>query len=205
MQKDGSSEQTSSSSNGKGSVLVVDDEPQLAGMHAMMLEQEYEVMTAVSADEALEILTSDTDVVLIDRRMPGMSGDELARRIRAMGNETRIAMITAVNPDIDVLDVPFDAYIIKPVRKRDLLDIVDHLYHRQRYSAQVQELLTISTRLAAIETSLPEQELQSIEEYSYLRDRRDELLRSTHHRLSTVLEASQDRLVYRDLFGSIPG
>ena len=205
MQKDGSSEQTSSSSNGKGLVLVVDDEPQLAGMHAMMLEQEYEVMTAVSADEALEILTSDTDVVLIDRRMPGMSGDELARRIRAMGNETRIAMITAVNPDIDVLDVPFDAYIIKPVRKRDLLDIVDHLYHRQRYSAQVQELLTISTRLAAIETSLPEQELQSIEEYSYLRDRRDELLRSTHHRLSTVLEASQDRLVYRDLFGSIPG
>lgn len=194
-----------SSSNLTGSILLADDEPQLVGMYSSMLEHRYEITTATNGEEALRYLTDSIDVVLLDRRMPGMSGDEVAREIRTRGYDTRIAMVTAVEPEIDVLEVPFDAYVVKPVRKRDLETVVDHLYQRNRYSAEMQELLTVSARLAAIESRKSADELRHIDEYLHMRDRRDALIESTRERLDDVLEWDDHTLIYRDFFGTVTG
>jgi CheY-like chemotaxis protein len=61
----------------EGTVLVVDDEPQLAELYSMQLAEEYEVRTATGGPEALDLVDEEVDVALLDRRMPRMSGDEL--------------------------------------------------------------------------------------------------------------------------------
>ncbi len=186
-------------------VLIVDDEPELVGMHATMLEDRYEVKTATRGAEALDRLDPTVDVILMDRRMPEISGDELAQEIRARDFDVKIALVTAVEPELEVLKVPFDAYVVKPVRKRDLREIVEHLHDRRQYSAEIQELLTVSARLAAIETSHAISKLEAHPEYRQLRERRDTLLADTHTKVTDILDWDQHHLFFRDLFGSVTG
>lgn len=186
-----------------GRVLLVDDEPHLLGMYAAMVEDQYAVKTATSGERALEVIDDEVDVALLDRRMPGMSGDELARTIRERGFECRIAMVTAVEPELDVLEIPFDSYLVKPVRQDNLLDLIDHLLTRKQYSKEVQEFLAVSSRLATIESQHSVQELTSHEEYQDLVERCEELRELTQHRLEDVLESGEGELMYRDLLDSV--
>jgi DNA-binding response OmpR family regulator len=89
-------------------VLVVDDEPDVADSYAAFLRDRYDVRTAYGGEPALAALDEDIDVVLLDRRMPDMFGDEVLESIRGRGFECRVAMITAVDPDVDIIDMEFD-------------------------------------------------------------------------------------------------
>ncbi|MDY7082664.1 MAG: response regulator, partial [Halobacteria archaeon] len=62
---------------GEPTIVVVDDEQAVADMYYEWLEGEYDVKKAYDGEEALEKIDQDTDLVLLDRRMPGMSGDEV--------------------------------------------------------------------------------------------------------------------------------
>ncbi len=62
------------------SVLIAEDEPDLANLYTSRLEERYDVRTAYDGTEALEAIDGDIDVVLLDRRMPGLSGDLASRR-----------------------------------------------------------------------------------------------------------------------------
>ncbi len=110
----------------KATVLLVDDEPNLVRLYAEWVKGSYDVRTATSGAEALELI-DDVEAALLDRRMPGMSGDELLDEIRDRGYDCPIAMVTAVDPDRDVVELPFDKYVTKPVEKADLLDALDGL------------------------------------------------------------------------------
>ncbi len=66
-------------------VLVVDDEQGLADLYANWLEDRYTVHTSYNGTDALETLSQEIDVVLLDRRMPDMSGDEVLTEIRNRG------------------------------------------------------------------------------------------------------------------------
>jgi DNA-binding response OmpR family regulator len=57
--------------------------------------------------------------------MPGLSGDEVLTQLRDRDLRTRIIMVTAVDPDLGVLDMPFDDYLSKPVERADLHAAVD--------------------------------------------------------------------------------
>ena len=111
-------------------LLVVDDYPEnLVSMRALLQREDWQVITATSGLEALELLLAhDVDLVLLDVRMPGMDGFEVARLMR--GNQrTRMTPIifltaTAQSPAavlegyasgaIDYLFKPFDPHILKP-------------------------------------------------------------------------------------------
>src|SRR5277367_2663234 len=77
-------------------VLFVDDDPPvLAGLKRTTWSEPYEVRTAKSGAEALEILAStEIDVVVTDQRMPGMSGSELLGQVRATHPATIRIMLT---------------------------------------------------------------------------------------------------------------
>ncbi len=81
-------------------VLVVEDEPDLADLYATWLRGEYRVRVAYGGREALEKLDDEVEVVLLDRRMPDLSGDEALKEIRERGFDCRVAMVTAVEPDL---------------------------------------------------------------------------------------------------------
>ncbi|ODR81791.1 DNA-binding protein [Haladaptatus sp. W1] len=173
-------------------VLIVDDEHAITDLHARWLEDSYEVRKAYNGTEALETIDEDVDIVLLDRRMPDRSGQEVLDEIREQAFDCRVAMVTAVEPDFDILELGFDAYICKPVSDPEQLrEIVASLEIRSTYDSQVQELLALSSKKAALEERKESDELSKNEDYTELETR----LASLRNELSsTAMELDDDDL-----------
>jgi len=169
---------------GEATVLLVDDEPTLVDLYETFLSGEYDVRTAMGGTEALEVIDESVDVALLDRRMPELSGDEVLAEIRARDLDVRTAMLTAVEPDVDIVDMSFDDYKVKPVDRSDLVGTVEVLLERATYDDQSQEFFSLASKKAALGVSGND----DTEEYERLteelEDRREEIDR-TLDRLST--------------------
>ncbi|MCQ4334684.1 response regulator [Natronomonas sp. F2-12] len=111
-------------------VLLVDDERELLDIYEMWLDEEYTIRTAGGGKEALEAFDGDVDAVLLDRRMPGMSGDEALEKLREDGHDIPVVMVTAVEPDEGIVELPFDEYVVKPADRSELLGTIDRALAR---------------------------------------------------------------------------
>lgn len=108
-------------------VLIVEDNTELRSMYSEWLSRAYQVRGAGTATSALEQFDEFVDVVLLDRHLPDRNGSELLTEIRTRRGQCRVAMVTGIKPDFDLLEMDFDAYVTKPVRESDLVDLVDSL------------------------------------------------------------------------------
>jgi DNA-binding response OmpR family regulator len=153
---------------GDPTVLVVDDEPEITALYGEWLADTYDVRRAYSGEEALEEVDERVSVVLLDRRMPDRSGDEVLAEIRERGLDCRVAMVTAVDPDFDILEMGFDDYLVKPVSRDELFEIVERLLRRVDYDDAVQRYFSLASRKATLEDEKPAAELESNEEYAAL-------------------------------------
>jgi len=150
-------------------VLIVDDERPITDAYAEWLAERYAVRTAYSGSEALDELDDAVDVVLLDRRMPDLSGEDVLDVIHDRDLTCRVALVSAVEPDFDILELGFDAYLEKPVSKaEELLEIVKTLLKRSTYDAQMQRFLSLANKKAALETKKSPEELDASEEYADL-------------------------------------
>ena len=156
-------------------VLVVDDEAEVADVYALRLRGEYDVETAYGGTAALETVDDSFDVVLLDRRMPDVPGDDVLPAIRDRGLDIRVIMITAVDPDFDIVEMPFDDYLCKPVEKRDLVGAIDQQLTATRYDERLTEYLEVTSKLALLEAEKSAAELDGNEQIGELRDRADRL------------------------------
>lgn len=112
--------------DGTPRVLMVDDQKEVADAYALRLEGVADVRVAYGGQEALSMVETETpDVILLDRHMPILSGDEVLRRLRDRECATRIVMVTAIDPAVDILEMPFDDYLSKPVERDDLRAVVN--------------------------------------------------------------------------------
>jgi len=93
-------------------ILVVEDDPRFRGLVSTRLDRDgYDVYTAATADEALAILrfvhrgwpTDNLELVIIDHHLPGGSGLEVLRQLRAERDGTPALLMTAY-PDRNVID-----------------------------------------------------------------------------------------------------
>jgi DNA-binding response OmpR family regulator len=176
-------------------VLVVEDEPDLADLYAAWLGDEYRVRTAYGGQEALEVLDevgNDVDAILLDRRMPGLSGDEVLSAVRERGIDCRVAMVTAVEPDFDILKMGFDDYLVKPVTSDTLRDTVAGLLRRGEYDTEMQELFSLTSKKAMLEAEKSATELADNEEYQRLTGRIEELRSRADESLEAVTEDEDD-------------
>jgi DNA-binding response OmpR family regulator len=107
--------------------------------------------------------------VLLDRLMPGISGDEVLERIRDRDLSVRVAMVTAVEPDFDVLEMGFDDYVVKPLFREDVRRLVRGLLERNEYDRHLSALFALASKLAALESHKTEEELDESEEYTRLK------------------------------------
>jgi len=155
-------------------VLVVEDELLLLDIYVNWLEDQYEVRAAGSGEEALE-QCDDVDVVLLDRLMPGQSGDEVLAVLRDRGATVQVAMVTAVEPDFDILEMGFDAYLSKPIRSEQLHETVENLLERSEYDSVLQEYYSLVEKQATLEASKSNAELEESDEYDELESEIDEL------------------------------
>jgi two-component system response regulator AdeR len=149
-------------------VLIVEDERDVAETYELWLEGDYDVRTARSGDEGLARLDDAVDVVLLDRRMPGLSGDELLERIRERGLDCRVAMVTAVEPDFDILEMGFDTYLSKPVRQEQLRETVEALLTRSEYDSLLRRYYALVETRATLEATKDEKALAESAEYRRL-------------------------------------
>jgi DNA-binding response OmpR family regulator len=157
------------------SVLIVDDEREVADIYALRLQDEYKTDVAYGGEAALEAVDENTDVVLLDRRMPDKSGDDVLETIRERGLDARVIMITAVDPDFDILDMPFDDYLCKPVEKTDLIEAIDQQLTAREYDSRLSEYLEVTSKLALLEAEKPDAAIESHDELATLQQRADRL------------------------------
>ena len=181
-------------------VLVVEDEPDLADLYAAWLGDEYRVRTAYGGHEALDELDEaddEVDAILLDRRMPGLSGDEVLTAVRDRGVDCRVAMVTAVEPDFDILEMGFDDYLVKPVTSDTLRETVEGLLRRGEYDTEVQELFSLTSKKAMLESEKSASDLADNEEYQRLTARIDELRERADESRDAVASDEDD---YEKLF-----
>ncbi|WP_276272775.1 response regulator transcription factor [Haloarcula litorea] len=164
-----------SESTGDATVLIVDDEEEVADVYALRLRNQYTTETAYGGEAALDRVDDDVDVVLLDRRMPAVSGDDVLDRIREREVDTRVIMITAVDPDFDIIDMPFDDYLCKPVEKEDLVAAIDQQLAASRYDDRLSEYLEVTSKLALLEDEKTPQTLDDHEDIEELEARAERL------------------------------
>jgi len=149
-------------------ILVVDDESGLADLYTVWLSDNHDVDTAYSGAEAMEKVDGDTDIVFLDRRMPQMSGDEVLAAIRDQGLDCQVAMVTGVNADFDIIDIPFDDYLSKPVSKDDLVAVIERLHRRSTYDDALQSYFSLVSRQATLQAEKQPEQLAGNDEYTQL-------------------------------------
>ena len=115
-------------------VLVVDDDRAHVGMLALMLGQEgYDIETAYDGEAAVrKHQETGPDLVVLDRTLPRLTGDEVCRRIRATAT-TPILMLTGLKgaeQRAAMLDAGADDYLEKPFDRRELVSRVRALLRR---------------------------------------------------------------------------
>ena len=154
----GATPDTMARDGGDVRVLVVDDEREVADAYALRLRDCCAVSTAYGGEAALEAVEEGpVDVVLLDRHMPGTSGDEVLATLAERGFEGKVVMVTAVDPDFDVLALPFDDYLCKPVDREDVRAVVDQQRRVLAYETLGDYFAAASTRaVLAAETSAGE-------------------------------------------------
>ena len=108
------------------SVLVIDDDVALRDTIGMMLEAEgfYPALAEDGKVGVLQALTMTPDLVLVDLRMPGLSGIEVCKQIRAAGMKTPLIVLSASGDEIDkvlLLEIGADDYVVKPFGTRELM------------------------------------------------------------------------------------
>lgn len=159
------------------SVLMIDDEKRVADAYALRLKGVADVTVAYGGEAALdavEATETPPDVALIDRHMPGVSGDEVLGNLRDANLMTRAVMVTAVDPDMAVLDLPFDDYLCKPVEREDLRAVVDQQCRVLAYEL-LGEYFAVESKVAVIESELGPERLADHDEFAALTERRGRL------------------------------
>jgi len=173
-------------------ILIVDDEPALAEGHAAQLD-EYDVRTAYDGSEALDALDSAVDIAFLDRRMPGLSGEEVLERVRRQEVDCRVVMLTGVEPSVDIVEMGFDEYLQKPVSKEELEATVERVHRRSAYDAKLREYFSLASKRATLETQHSPEALESEPKYEHLCER----LASVQRELDDVLADMPEEDGYR--------
>jgi DNA-binding response OmpR family regulator len=108
------------------SILIIDDDDPLRDTLSVMLEQEgFRVLQAADGRRGLaQVLTLKPDLIVADLRLPGISGMELCRQIRAAHAKMPVIILSAVGEEVDkvlLLEMGADDYVVKPFGARELL------------------------------------------------------------------------------------
>ena len=133
-------------------VLVVDDDPACRDLHSIWLDDEYEVLTAADGTAAVEQVGA-ADVMLLDREMPRMDGEAVARHVHDSNADCFVVMLSGVEPDFDILELPVDEYLTKPLTKSELRETVNELQLRSQLDDELQRYFRLTSKIVAIETS----------------------------------------------------
>lgn len=106
-------------------VLLVDDEVELADSLALWLESRCRVRVAYSGQDALQRFDDDVDVVFLDWNLPGLPGEAVLEELRHRSDsECPAIVMMSATPSDQLATLPVDDVLTKPVSKTDIFDAV---------------------------------------------------------------------------------
>ena len=115
-------------------ILIVDDEPDIREILRYNLEKEgFFITEAVDGNDALDKVSKDLDLAILDIMMPGKDGYEVCRKIREQGNTLPIVFLTAMDRELDEvrgLEVGGDDYVRKPFSPKMLIARINAIFRR---------------------------------------------------------------------------
>ena len=115
-------------------ILIVDDEPDIRAILRYNLEKEgFAITEAVDGNDALDKLSKDLDLAILDIMMPGKDGYDVCRKIREQGNTFPIVFLTAMDREFDEvkgLEVGADDYVRKPFSPKMLIARINVIFRR---------------------------------------------------------------------------
>ena len=115
-------------------ILIVDDEPDIREILRYNLEKEgFSITEAVDGNDALDKVSKDLDLAILDIMMPGKDGYEVCRKIREQGNTLPIVFLTAMDREFDEvrgLEVGGDDYVRKPFSPKMLIARINAIFRR---------------------------------------------------------------------------
>ncbi|PTW61471.1 response regulator receiver modulated diguanylate cyclase [Breoghania corrubedonensis] len=176
-------------------ILVVDDIPaNVKLLQARLLAEYFEVLTATSGPEALEICDNeDCDIILLDVMMPGMDGFEVCRRLKA-NPEMRhvpVIMVTALDQPADRvrgLEAGADDFLTKPISEIALIARVKNLVRLKRAADELRMRAHTSREMGLDEMEDVDEQLRALPGKALLVDDR----RSSFERIAGKLSHAFD-------------
>lgn len=113
-------------------ILIADDEASLRFLISEILKiNQYEIYEADNGTTALELANKvEPDLLILDVKMPGLTGYEVVTEYRKSGKDTKIIMLTAEDKSRDKDDAfssGTDYFMIKPFNPYDLLELVESI------------------------------------------------------------------------------
>ncbi len=111
-------------------ILIVDDDPMVLHFVDLVLTQQgYNVASATSSETAMQVLGRETfSLVLLDIRMPGMTGLDILRLMKTRPNKPKILMMTAQRDPstiMQAIEQGAAGYLVKPFKPMDLVKRVE--------------------------------------------------------------------------------
>lgn len=138
----------------KNKVLVVEDDADINSLlHDILLKNDYEAVSAYSGTEALLCLKNDEyDIVLLDLMLPGICGEELIKKIRAIRKMPIIVISakTSVEDRINVLKLGADDFVAKPFDINEVLARVEAQLRRYKEFSSSSESNIVTFKNMAI-------------------------------------------------------
>lgn len=167
------------SEQSKDTIFVVDDEESIIDFVRIYLEREG--FTCIGIEDGMvafnRIMEEKPAAVVLDVMLPGMSGFDICRRLRASNNQVPIIMLTAKEEDIDKilgLELGADDYLTKPFNPRELIARIKAVLRRVTLKKKTEEEVI---HAGDITINLQRREVMIGEEGIHLRTQEFELLR----------------------------
>ncbi len=118
------------------SVLIVDDEDGFRSVLVRRLQNRgIQAFGAGRGEDALDfLLTRNVDVVLLDIKMPGMSGVEVLRKMREQGCKAEVIILSGhvlLDTAVEIMDFGVNDYLLKPCDTEELMDRITLAHERK--------------------------------------------------------------------------
>lgn len=101
-------------------ILLVEDNDDLAALYQRYLADTYEVWLAQTGQAALKQATPAVDLILLDYKLPDMLGTDVQEQLRSADLTMPIVLISGTDPDFISLDTEPAAWLTKPFYKEDV-------------------------------------------------------------------------------------
>ena len=174
-----------------GRILLVDDDPGIREVVGYSLRSEgFEVETATDGESALaRAIEEPYDLVILDLMLPGISGTDVCRRLRAERKTVPILMLTAKDAELDRvlgLELGADDYVTKPFSQAELLSRIRALFRRRDYE---RESTDVVRQIGGLRLDFARHEVTV--------DGRDVKLTASEFKVLTLLASAPERVFSR--------